>query len=136
MGRDINAACGQLRKRYVENRRNNYAVLWKSDIGCVRTENQDTIFYTDQPIGMLRNLYIVADGMGGHNAGAYASRYVTDKLVENARKSTGWDVVAFLKNVLQQLNYDLLQKEEPKRNIPAWNHDSGSFGKRRNIIRC
>ena len=82
----------------------------KSDIGCVRTENQDTIFYTDQPIGMLRNLYIVADGMGGHNAGAYASRYVTDKLVENARKSTGWDVVAFLKNVLQQLNYDLLQK--------------------------
>ena len=82
----------------------------KSDIGCVRTENQDTIFYTDQPIGMLRNLYIVADGMGGHNAGAYASRYVTDKLVENARKSTVWDVVAFLKNVLQQLNYDLLQK--------------------------
>lgn len=33
----------------------------KSDIGCVRTENQDTIFYTDQPIGMLRNLYIVAE---------------------------------------------------------------------------
>jgi protein phosphatase len=82
----------------------------KCDIGCVRTENQDRIFYTDEPIGMLRNLYIVADGMGGHKAGAYASQYVTDKLVENARKSKGWDVVSFLENVLKQLNYDLLQK--------------------------
>lgn len=80
------------------------------DIGCVRSENQDNIFYTDAPIGMLSNLYIVADGMGGHNAGAYASKYVTDQLVDNARKSKGWDVIAFLENVLKQLNYQLLKK--------------------------
>ncbi|MEE1312394.1 MAG: Stp1/IreP family PP2C-type Ser/Thr phosphatase [Lachnospiraceae bacterium] len=82
----------------------------KKDIGCIRTENQDYIFYTDEPIGMLKNLYIVADGMGGHNAGAYASKFVTEQMVENARKSKGWDVVAFLENVLKQLNYELLQK--------------------------
>ena len=46
----------------------------------------------------------------GHNAGAYASKYVTDQLVDNARKSKGWDVIAFLENVLKQLNYQLLKK--------------------------
>lgn len=82
----------------------------RKDIGCVRTENQDQIFCSDAPIGMLHNLYIVADGMGGHKAGAYASKFVTDQLVENARKSQGWDVIAFLENVLKQLNMELLKK--------------------------
>ena len=40
-----------------------------SHIGKVRTENQDRIFFHDQPVGNLKNLYIVADGMGGHKAG-------------------------------------------------------------------
>ena len=35
-----------------------------SHIGKVRTENQDRIFFHDQPVGNLKNLYIVADGMG------------------------------------------------------------------------
>ena len=43
-----------------------------SHIGKVRTENQDKIFFHDQPVGNLKNLYIVADGMGGHKAGDYA----------------------------------------------------------------
>ena len=33
-----------------------------SHIGKVRTENQDRIFFHDQPVGNLKNLYIVADG--------------------------------------------------------------------------
>ena len=36
--------------------------------GKVRSENQDTIFHSDEPVGQLDNLYIVADGMGGHKA--------------------------------------------------------------------
>ena len=30
-----------------------------SHIGKVRTENQDRIFFHDQPVGNLKNLYIV-----------------------------------------------------------------------------
>ena len=46
-----------------------------TDIGQKRSSNQDYVFSSEQPIGNLPNLFIVADGMGGHKAGDYASRY-------------------------------------------------------------
>ena len=41
----------------------------KSDIGRMRSQNQDSVFASDKPVGKLPNLLIVADGMGGHKAG-------------------------------------------------------------------
>lgn len=35
----------------------------RTDIGKKRAQNQDSIFFCDEPIGPLPNLYIVADGM-------------------------------------------------------------------------
>ena len=46
-----------------------------TDIGKRRKLNQDYVFASEKPLGNLPNIFIVADGMGGHNAGDYASKY-------------------------------------------------------------
>ena len=60
----------------------------KTDIGSKRTNNQDSIYFSDVPVGPLPNLYIVADGMGGHRAGDKASRMAIDLTVDFVKKST------------------------------------------------
>ena len=39
-----------------------------TDTGILREMNQDYFFASDEPVGNLPNLYIVAYGMGGHKA--------------------------------------------------------------------
>lgn len=43
--------------------------------------NQDYVFTSDIPLGSLPCLYIVADGMGGHRAGEFASKYAVETIV-------------------------------------------------------
>lgn len=49
-----------------------------TDTGRVRKVNQDYVFTSEKPVGNLPNLFLVADGMGGHKAGDYASRYAVE----------------------------------------------------------
>ena len=50
-----------------------------TDIGKKRKLNQDYVYVSEEPIGNLPNVFIVADGMGGHNAGDYASKCTVEK---------------------------------------------------------
>ena len=58
-----------------------------TDKGRVRRANEDYVFASDRPIGPLPNLFLVADGMGGQNAGGFASEYCVRQVVERLR---GW----------------------------------------------
>ncbi len=59
-----------------------------TDVGKKREINEDYIYTSETPVGNLPNLFIVADGMGGHNAGDYASKHAVDKAVEVIKGDT------------------------------------------------
>lgn len=75
-----------------------------TDIGRKRKMNQDYVFATDSPIGGLDNLYIVADGMGGHNAGEYASAFSVEELKDLVVELGQAEIEIILHRALQEVN--------------------------------
>ena len=75
-----------------------------TDIGQKRKLNQDFIYLSETPIGNLPNVFIVADGMGGHNAGDYASRYAVEIVVEEISNSLEKNPVRILGRAIDKAN--------------------------------
>ncbi|MBR5337461.1 MAG: Stp1/IreP family PP2C-type Ser/Thr phosphatase [Lachnospiraceae bacterium] len=75
-----------------------------TDIGKRRAVNQDNIFISATPVGNLPNLFVVADGMGGHKAGDCASRYATDAVVESIKSNEDTHVVSILTKAVNDAN--------------------------------
>ncbi len=63
-----------------------------TDIGVKREMNQDYFYTSEDAVGMLPNLFLVADGMGGHKAGEFASRCATETFVSTAQKARSTDI--------------------------------------------
>ena len=76
----------------------------KTDIGCSRRINQDYVFASSDQVGTLSNLFIVADGMGGHKAGDYASRFAVEQIVSCAVELHVTDPVVFLRKAIEKTN--------------------------------
>ena len=81
-----------------------------TDVGMVRQVNQDYVFATDRPLGILRNLFVVADGMGGHQAGDYASKYTVEVLQRELKASEGEDVEKVLVNAIKTANREIIKE--------------------------
>lgn len=82
----------------------------KVDIGKRRTTNQDYVYVSDKPIGNVPNLLVVADGMGGHAAGDFASRFTVETLIEELAKSTEDGPKAMMKKAIESANHRLLEE--------------------------
>lgn len=81
-----------------------------TDVGKKRTVNQDYVYKTDTSIGSLSNLYIVADGMGGHQAGDYASKFTVEHLREEVENGNAISPAKILEDAIVTANNQLLQK--------------------------
>lgn len=75
-----------------------------TDIGRRRKLNQDFVYSSDQPVGSLPNLYIVADGMGGHKAGDYASKCAVETMVQEIRDSFEKSPIRILSKAIRTAN--------------------------------
>lgn len=75
-----------------------------TDIGRKRKMNQDYVYTSEQPVGPLPNLFLVADGMGGHNAGDYASRLAVESILENIADSSETDPMRNFDHAIQYAN--------------------------------
>lgn len=81
-----------------------------TDIGRKREINQDYVFATDETVGNLPNLLVVADGMGGHRAGDFASRFTVEVLAEEVQNSKETHPEQILGNAIQTANERLMEE--------------------------
>lgn len=84
----------------------------KTDVGIMRQMNQDYCFASDAQVGLLPNLFIVADGMGGHNAGDFASRFCVERFVDIMRNA-GEGILSklsFIEDAIRETNEQLIVK--------------------------
>lgn len=81
-----------------------------TDIGKTRAVNQDYIYASVEGIGCLPNLFVVADGMGGHKAGDTASRYTVETIKKLIAESEETDALSVISEAVKSVNTLLIKK--------------------------
>ncbi|MEE1304621.1 MAG: Stp1/IreP family PP2C-type Ser/Thr phosphatase [Agathobacter sp.] len=84
-----------------------------TDTGIIRETNQDYLFASEKSVGNLPNLFIVADGMGGHRAGDYASRHTVERIVASITRTKEEKPISILKEAIDKAN-ELLVAESKR----------------------
>ena len=83
-----------------------------TDVGRRREINQDYMYTSEAAVGSLPNLFLVADGMGGHAAGDYASRFAVEKIVDYILNAAKSEPILVLGEAIREANYLLYQEAD------------------------
>ncbi len=83
-----------------------------TDVGRKREINQDYMYTSEAAVGSLPNLFLVADGMGGHAAGDYASRFTVEKVVDYVLNAAKSEPILVLGEAIREANYLLYQEAD------------------------
>ena len=70
------------------------------------------MFASSDPIGNLPNLFVVADGMGGHNAGDYASSHAVSVVVEEIRQDRDFNPVKVIRHAIESANREIIEQAQ------------------------
>ena len=81
-----------------------------TDIGRKRKLNQDFVYSSDEAVGNLKNVYIVADGMGGHQAGDYASKCTVETMVREIKGCFEQSPIRILSRAIRIANDQVRRK--------------------------
>ena len=88
-----------------------------TDVGQKRKMNQDYVFASEGPVGNLPNLFTVADGMGGHNAGDYASSHAVRILVDEIREDADYNPVKVIRHAIEAANTEIRNRAQEDENL-------------------
>ncbi|MDY5578282.1 MAG: Stp1/IreP family PP2C-type Ser/Thr phosphatase [Lachnospiraceae bacterium] len=80
-----------------------------TDIGRMRKNNQDYLFISEDAVGNLPNIYIVADGMGGHKAGEVASKGAVESILSTIGNTELTDPVSIIEEAVTAANNRVLE---------------------------
>ena len=86
-----------------------------TDIGRTRKNNQDYLYISEKPLGNLPNVYIVADGMGGHKAGEVASKSAVETIITSITSTELKDPVSIIQEAVTTANNEIfyMSKDHP-----------------------
>lgn len=84
-----------------------------TDVGAKRKVNQDYVYCREETIGKLPNLFIVADGMGGHNAGDMASKTCVECVADFVRCNEDLKTpISIIEKAVALANEEIIKKSK------------------------
>jgi len=81
-----------------------------TDVGQARLMNQDFVYCSQKPVGSLPNIFIVADGMGGHKAGDMASSFAVETFIKILEDSDEKNQITLIDETIKTVNEKVIEK--------------------------